>query len=219
MEAPKTVLIDVGGEKVIKVKPELFSVAGDNHFASMFSERWQHVLDEEGRLFVDYSPQVFVPLIEFLRLVRDSEPDMKSPVVVEPAYRRAWIRMMLVSSFHPGVLRKAGVTAQELRETGCNEKFLRDAGFKAPTDSDLRNGASRATWMQAGWFDQKRKELLEAGYSLKELRDAGHNAAELRKSGLALQELVDGGFSLLELVHETYLANSYSLNCRGLLIQ
>ena len=110
---------DVGGEKVIKVKRELFSVAGDNMFASMFSEPepWNEV-DEKGRFFVDYSPQVFLPYIEFLRLVRDSEPNMPSPVVVSPEYRRAWIRMMLVSHFHPDhpeVLRKeAGVTVLEL---------------------------------------------------------------------------------------------------------
>lgn len=84
----KAVTINVGGEQIIQVRPELFNVVGDNHFASMFSERWQNQLDAEGHLFVDYSPRVFLPLIEFLRLVRDSEPDMPAPVVVEPEYRR-----------------------------------------------------------------------------------------------------------------------------------
>ena len=91
------------------MKPELFSAAGGNKFASMFSERWPSELDQEGRFFVDYSPQVFMPLIEFLRLARDSEPGAFAPVVVDPPYRRAWIRMMLASSFHPKVLRQAGV--------------------------------------------------------------------------------------------------------------
>eukprot|EP00438_Fugacium_kawagutii_P015671 Skav217048 [mRNA] locus=scaffold1849:64133:64543:+ [translate_table: standard] len=124
-----TITINVGGEKIIQVKPELFSVVGDNMFASMCSERWQNQLDADGNLFVDYSPQVFLPLIEFLRLVRDSEPDMSAPVLVDPSYRRPWVRMLLVSSFHPWVLRKAGLTVQELRECGCGTKVLCEAGF------------------------------------------------------------------------------------------
>jgi len=123
------ITINVGGKEIMQVKPELFSVVGDNKFASMCSERWQHQLDADGRLFVDYSPQVFVPLVEFLRLARDSEPDMPAPVLVDPSYRRAWIRMMLASSFHPKVMRKAGMTPQELRDCGCDPKFLCEAGF------------------------------------------------------------------------------------------
>jgi hypothetical protein len=42
--------INVGGEKIIQVRPSLFSVVGDNFFASMFSQRW-HQLDAEGHLF------------------------------------------------------------------------------------------------------------------------------------------------------------------------
>ena len=95
----------------------------------MCSERWQCELDADGHLFVDYSPQVFVPLVDFLRLARDSEPNMPAPVLVDPSYRRAWIRMMLASSFHPKVLRKAGMTPQELRDCGCDPKFLHEAGF------------------------------------------------------------------------------------------
>lgn len=32
----KAVTINVGGEQIIQVRPELFNVVGDNHFASMF---------------------------------------------------------------------------------------------------------------------------------------------------------------------------------------
>ena len=61
----RTVIIDVGGERIIKVSTDLFSVAGDNKFSSLFSGRWEKQLDADGKLFVDYSPQVFLPLIEF----------------------------------------------------------------------------------------------------------------------------------------------------------
>jgi hypothetical protein len=137
------------------VEPELFSVAGENQFASLFSERWQSDVDEEKPVFVDYSPQVFVPLIEFLRLLRDSKPELPVPVVVDAAYRTAWVRMMLVAAFHPEVLRKACVTAQELHDSGCDAQYMREAGFSA-------------------------KELLGAGYTRAELQVAGFQVSLVR---------------------------------------
>ena len=188
MGASNTVMIDVGGEKVIKVKRELFSVAGDNMFASMFSEPWNEV-DEKGRFFVDYSPQVFVPLIEFLRLVRDSEPGKPCPVVVSPEYRRAWIRMMLVSSFHPEVLRKAGVTVPELKDTGCDTKFIKDAGYTAAEWTGEIICPGNIVGLQNS------RELLEAGFSIEDLREAGYTVGQLKRAGLTVLQLLKGGFS------------------------
>ncbi|CAL1130510.1 unnamed protein product [Cladocopium goreaui] len=185
----KAVTINVGGEQIIQVRPELFNVVGDNHFASMFSERWQNQLDAEGHLFVDYSPRVFLPLIEFLRLVRDSEPDMPAPVVVEPFYRRAWIRMVLALSFHPEVLRKAGIRPDELRDCGC-AKVLRDAGFTA-TELLASSGNQQAPFSL--------RELAEIGYSTLELREVGFSLESLRATEhFTLQELFDGGFVVEE---------------------
>ena len=183
----QTVTINVGGEKVLQVKPELFSVAGDNKFASLFSERWQNQLDAEGRLFVDYSPQVFVPLIEFLRLVRDSELDDEFvPVVVDPSYRRAWIRMMLASAFHPQILRKAGVTPQELYDCGSDSKLIREAGFTVAQ-------------LQVESEHRSLRELVQAGYSIQELQEAGFSAGKLKEAGFAPRELFDSGVAMEEL--------------------
>ena len=177
----KAVTINVGGEQIIQVRPELFNVVGDNHFASMFSERWQNQLDAEGHLFVDYSPRVF--------LVRDSEPDMPAPVVVEPFYRRAWIRMVLALSFHPEVLRKAGIRPDELRDCGC-AKVLRDAGFTAK-ELLASSGNQQAPFSL--------RELAEIGYSTLELREAGFSLESLRATEhFTLQELFDGGFVVEE---------------------
>jgi len=181
----RTVTIDVGGERIIKVSTDLFSVAGDNKFSSLFSGRWENQLDADGKLFVDYSPQVFLPLIEFLRFFRDSKPEMLAPVVVDPAYRSAWIQMMLAQSFHVSVLRKAGVTAEELKDCGCDAQHTQQAGFTA---AQLR---------QAGFTFQ---QLHDAGFTLQELQQSGFTAAQLWQAGFTFQQLQEAGFLVLQSV-------------------
>ena len=202
--ADQTITINVGGEKTIQVKPELFSVVGDNKFASMCSERWQNQNDADVRIFVDYSPQIFVPLIEFLRLARDSEPEMPAPVLLDPSLHRPWIRVMLAASFHPGVLRKAGMTVQKLRDCGCDTKFLCEAGFtlkelglhpsKTAGRTSFENFDSPATQEQPQ--HPSLRDLVDAGYSLQELWDAGHTAAQLKAAGFTPHDFLDCGFQL-----------------------
>ena len=176
----RTVTIDVGGERIIKVSTDLFSVAGDNKFSSLFSGRWENQLDTDGKFFVDYSPQVFLPLIEFLRVVRDSKPEMSAPVVVDPAYRRAWILMMLAQSFHVSVLRTAGVTAKELKDCGCDAQHMQQAGI---IGEELR---------QAEFTPQ---QLLQAGLTPQQLGQAGFTVTQLQEAGFTRQQLLQAGFT------------------------
>jgi len=203
----QTVTIDVGGEQTIKVSVELFGVVGDNKFASLFSGRWQNQLDSEGRLFVDYSPKVFLPLVEFLRLVRDSEPDMPAPVKVDASHRRAFIRMMLVSSFHPQDFRRAGVEVRELcdcgagfnagqlKEAGFNAGQLREAGFNA---GQLREAGFNAGQLREAGFDAR--QLREAGFDARQLREAGFDARQLREAGFEARQLRAAGFNAEQLI-------------------
>eukprot|EP00435_Cladocopium_sp_Y103_P073423 s23_g43.t1 len=197
---PTAVTINVGGEKIIQVKPDLFSVAGENQFASMFSERWQSDSDKEIPVFVDYSPQVFLPLIEFLRLLRDSKPNLAVPVVVDPAYRPAWIRLVLVAAFHPKVLRKAGVTLQEMHDSGCDAACMREAGFTA---EELLSIPASTAFAQCP-LQQKVQELVEAGYSPQELRQAGLAPKQLKQAGMTPQQLLDGGLTIEELQQASF---------------
>ena len=130
---------------------------------------------------------MFLPLIDFLRLVRDSEPDIAAPVVVLPSCRRAWIRMVTAMSFHPEVLRKAGVKPQELRDCGC-ANVIRDAGFTA-TELLKQRKQHRAFSL---------RDLVEIGYSTLELREAGFSLETLATEHFTLQELFDGGFAIEE---------------------
>lgn len=183
------VAIDIGGEKRIRVSVDLFAVAGDNKFASLFSGRWQEHLDAEGCYFVDYSPTVFMPLIEWLRLLRDSEPEAVAPVIVEAPHLRAWVRMVLVSSFHPQVLRKAALSVRDLDSCGCGVRVCMEAGFEP---RELVAVFKQKDFQKAGLSGC---ELRKAGFSARDLREAYFSNAELRESGFTPLQLKDAGFA------------------------
>ena len=79
-------------------------ILGQASKASKACECFQHM----------YNVQLLGYCEEWLRLVRDSEPDMITPVRVHPAYLTSWIRMMIANSFHPQVFRKANLSAKDL---------------------------------------------------------------------------------------------------------
>eukprot|EP00438_Fugacium_kawagutii_P024574 Skav223354 [mRNA] locus=scaffold200:476386:477054:+ [translate_table: standard] len=142
------VKINIGGEKLIAVCPDLFGVAGDNKLAAVFSNRWDRLLDADGSYFVDYCPDVFLPLVEWLREVRDSEPDTWSvPVRLKDECRRPWVRMMKALSFDMKALRKAGIGLHEMRMAGISEESIKTAGFDA---SDVQRGHSKEDCDRAG---------------------------------------------------------------------
>ncbi|CAJ1416331.1 unnamed protein product [Effrenium voratum] len=214
------ITINVGGEKIIQVKPELFSVVGDNMFASMCSDRWQNSIDVNGHMFVDYSPQIFLPLIEFLRFARDSAPDMPVPVQIHDDLRRPWICMMLASSFHPKVFRRAGTKIRELQSCGCDNRFLCEAGF---TLAEMGHQLGEAEgWGGISSLPELRaqvslRELKEAGYPLSELQSVGYTAQELRLEGFTPQEFLDVGHTIQALIEIGFSAQQ--LTQAGLTLQ
>ena len=80
------VSINIGGEKVISVHPDLFNVAGKNKRSTKATGCMEEPLDAGGNFFVDYSPEVFMPLIEWLRELRDAEPGQM--VFAQPPHLR-----------------------------------------------------------------------------------------------------------------------------------
>lgn len=142
------VKINVGGEKLIAVSPDLFRAAGDNKLVAVFSNRWDRLLDADGSYFVDYSPDIFLPLVEWLREVRDSEPDTTSvPVRLKDELRCPWVRMMRALSFDMKALRKAGIGLHGMRQAGISEESIKTVGFDA---SDLQRGFSQEDLDAAG---------------------------------------------------------------------
>jgi len=90
--------LNFGGELVVKVKRSLLCQFEDSMLAGMFSGRHDDRLDrdEQGNVFLDYSPRVMSPLIDFLRLYRDVAPTGGSvmPPVVPAADHLAWCAML-----------------------------------------------------------------------------------------------------------------------------
>lgn len=95
------VSINMGGEKFVTVKRSLLWQFEGTMLERMFSGRHEDTMDRDsqGRVFFDYSPHVMMPLIDFLRLHRDRQPnDQKAPRLPdsprEKSQKEAWHLML-----------------------------------------------------------------------------------------------------------------------------
>lgn len=84
--------LNVGGEVCCMASRATLCLKEDSMIASMFSGRWDDTLarDSEGRFFVDAPPDLFLPLLDFLRQQRlEKEPlsPAERPLLPEG---RAW---------------------------------------------------------------------------------------------------------------------------------
>ena len=152
--------INIGGEKLIAVSPDLFDILGENKLSSMLSGRWQTLRDADGAIFVDYSPDVFLPLVEWLRDMRDAEPDVHISVQVRQERRYAWIRMMKSFSVEVLHLAIAGITFQELLKVGYSLSQLSSV-YDPSAAVRLSIGMSTAELQQAGFSESEIGEAAE----------------------------------------------------------
>lgn len=100
-----------------------------NRVRALFGWSARRFLDSDGAYFVDYSPDVFMPLINWLREVRDSNPDATVPVTVKDEYRMAWVKMMRALSFDLRILKAAGIKLADLCRAGFSAEECRAAHF------------------------------------------------------------------------------------------
>ena len=146
----RPVTLNIGGEKLIAVSPGLFDLLGENKISSMLSGCWEVLRDADDSIFLDYSPEVFMQLVEWLRHRRDSSPGTEVPVDVEPRYMAIWVCMMKSFSVELEQLLNAGVEKKVLRRCGYPKEQLR----KPFAERDAR-------------LEQKRKAKKgETGFSL-----------------------------------------------------
>eukprot|EP00929_Paragymnodinium_shiwhaense_P091196 TRINITY_DN51227_c0_g1_i1.p1 TRINITY_DN51227_c0_g1~~TRINITY_DN51227_c0_g1_i1.p1 ORF type:complete len:347 (-),score=101.84 TRINITY_DN51227_c0_g1_i1:140-1180(-) len=91
--------LNFGGQEVVTVKRSLLLQCEDSFLAAMFSGRHEDTLDRDsqGNVFLDYSPSVMLPLIEYLRLKRDAAPeDAVSLPDIPECNLKAWDSMLRV---------------------------------------------------------------------------------------------------------------------------
>ncbi|CAE7328585.1 Shkbp1 [Symbiodinium natans] len=182
------VKINIGGEKLVTVYPDLLRVAGVSKLSTIGSDSWESPLDSDGNVFVDYSPGVFMPLIEWLREVRDAEPGQQVLVQVEDRRRSAWIRMMGAFAFPPQLLRLAGIGAGELAAMGFSASHLHSAA-----------GFSVEELVLAGFQAAAVRDLLKDGELTSVLSNVRPSVgswtlAELESRGFTESELTAAGF-------------------------
>lgn len=203
---PKIVGLNIGGQ-VIQVKRDLLLQLEDNVLNAMMS-RWSYGLDrdEAGNIFFDYSPAVMMPLIDWLRELRDTIPGQPIPPAhVQEPYRLAFVKMMLIFSFRGRHLTDAGISLDELQRAGGFDRSawriagfdvaqLKEMGFDARQLKDAGFGAEQ---LLDGGFDAR--QLGTAGFRPLKLKVAGLSASQLRDSGMSVWELRDTGFDFGEL--------------------
>ena len=68
--------LNVGGQRLSTTRATLCRVQG-SLLASMFSGRWEgaHKLDNDGAVFLDYNPEFFVPVLNYLRAMEYATPE------------------------------------------------------------------------------------------------------------------------------------------------
>ena len=175
------VRINISGESMVTVLPSLFKVAGESKLCAIGEDCWGEPLDVDGNIFVDYSPVVFMPLIEWLRELRDAEPGQEVPAKLPYECRTAFIRMMKAMAFPLRSFRVAGIQVQELHKMGCSAQCLHTegaysieelilSGFKASDIRCLLQPEELAAIL-SNWSNFTR--LLEQGFSKTELENAG----------------------------------------------
>eukprot|EP00931_Biecheleriopsis_adriatica_P120894 TRINITY_DN95995_c0_g1_i1.p1 TRINITY_DN95995_c0_g1~~TRINITY_DN95995_c0_g1_i1.p1 ORF type:complete len:235 (-),score=64.23 TRINITY_DN95995_c0_g1_i1:41-745(-) len=198
--------INIGGEKVIQVKRSLFFQLKDNYLVAAFSSRWEDKLcsDRDGNAFFDYSPEVMMPLIHWLRELRDSDPSDPGssplPPRICPGHRQAWLKMLNHFAFQEEDLMSLGAIGghglRRLIDSGVDCSTLREAGYTAEQ------------WLEAGY---SARHLLEAGFNVRQLRAAGFDAMQLYEAGFDAGQLRWAGFDAGQLQEA-----GFRLQCKDL---
>lgn len=69
--------LNVGGQITCSVRRSTMLLEEHSALASIFSGRWDDSLerDKSGRIFIDFSPDIFMPLVDFLRQKTIENPD------------------------------------------------------------------------------------------------------------------------------------------------
>lgn len=205
--------INIGGELTIQVRRSLMTQFPGTHLAHVFSEQSHDdgTHDSHGNYFFDESPKVIMPVIDWLREVRDATPGFPAqPPSIAPQYRTSWVRMMIRFGFTARELRHAGLTSRELKSANYTAKALKLAGFSC---DDLAQAGFDAHDVGMSGFDLS--SLRKAGYGVKDLREIGATLHELNELGISGEELRSGGFNAEEFLREFGVENLRFLKSLG----
>jgi len=91
-----TVHFNVSGMAQISALRATLSQCEDSVLAAALSGRWSVQKDEDGRIFVDFPPRLFVPLVEYMQIRSIEDPDnFAAPPIFESLEEEAQFQRML----------------------------------------------------------------------------------------------------------------------------
>lgn len=89
--------LNVGGERVVQRRRSTLCSVEDSFLAARFSGRWEHELDRdpEGRYFINYPPELFLPLLDYLGTKETEDPSKELTLPRGPEQARPQFQAML----------------------------------------------------------------------------------------------------------------------------
>ncbi|GKY92032.1 hypothetical protein MPSEU_000174800 [Mayamaea pseudoterrestris] len=81
--------LDIGGEKTVKTLRSTLTFTNGSKLAETFSGRWDNSLprNKEGDFFIDYKPELFMPLLDFLRTLSSITTTVSESPPMTPSYK------------------------------------------------------------------------------------------------------------------------------------
>jgi len=89
--------LNVGGEKCVQRRRSTLCAVEGSLLATRFSGRWEQLadLDEQGRHFINYPPEVFMPILDYLNMKETEDPECPAPFPQGPEGSQPLFQAML----------------------------------------------------------------------------------------------------------------------------
>lgn len=88
--------LNVGGERCVQRRRSTLCAVEDSFLAARFSGRWEQIdRDSDGRHFVNYSPDLFLPLLDYLSAKETEDAAHPVPLPRGPEHARPQFEEML----------------------------------------------------------------------------------------------------------------------------
>mmetsp|Transcript_41668 Transcript_41668/g.90857 ORF Transcript_41668/g.90857 Transcript_41668/m.90857 type:complete len:394 (-) Transcript_41668:87-1268(-) len=125
--------LNVGGERVVQRRRSTLCTVQDSFLAARFSGRWEEIdRDDEGRHFVNYSPELFLPLLDYLSARETQDPAFPVPLPQGPEHARPQFEEMLrFFGIVPGALTLDALSVPYLEATSHDYGFAFEVVAKA----------------------------------------------------------------------------------------
>eukprot|EP00927_Polykrikos_kofoidii_P060644 TRINITY_DN55581_c0_g1_i1.p1 TRINITY_DN55581_c0_g1~~TRINITY_DN55581_c0_g1_i1.p1 ORF type:complete len:417 (-),score=58.62 TRINITY_DN55581_c0_g1_i1:43-1188(-) len=89
--------LNIGGEKIVQRRRSTLCAVEGSFLSSRFSGRWEHDLDrdESGRYFINYPPELFMPVLNYLSVKETEGTSSRAPLPQGPEGSRPHFEAMM----------------------------------------------------------------------------------------------------------------------------